>query len=70
MNIFVRNISDNQIMKRSIQMQWSGSAVVWTVIIVAMMTVLAMEGVVMWRSGEAVAGMVCCAITSAVEHKA
>ena len=57
-------------MKRSIQMQWSGSAVVWTVIIVAMMTVLAMEGVVMWRSGEAVAGMVCCAITSAVEHKA
>lgn len=45
-------------------MQWSGSAVVWTVIIVAMMTVLAMEGVVMWHSGEAVAGMVCCAIAS------
>ena len=30
-------------------MQWSGSAVVWTVIIVVMMTVLAMEGVVVKR---------------------
>lgn len=47
-------------------MQWSGSAVVWTVIIVAMMTVLAMEGVVMWRSGSGCRdGMLCNSLCDA-----
>lgn len=53
-------------MKNSIRMRWSRSAVAWTVVIVAVAVVLAVEGVVMWREGEPAAGIVCWAITASV----
>ena len=52
--------------ERNIRMRWSRSAVAWTVVFVALMVILAAEGIAEWRNGEPAAGIVCWVIAAAV----
>ena len=52
--------------ERNIRMRWSRSAVVWTVVFVALMVILAAEGIAEWRNGEPAAGIVCWVIAAVV----
>lgn len=47
-------------------MRWSRSAVAWTVVFVALMVILAAEGIEEWRNGEPDAGIVCWVIAAVV----
>ena len=47
-------------------MRWSRSAVAWTVVFVALMVILAAEGIAEWRNGEPAAGIVCWVIAAVV----
>ena len=52
--------------ERNIRMRWSRSAVAWTVVFVALMVILAAEGIAEWRNGEPAAGIVCWVIAAVV----
>ena len=47
-------------------MRWSRGAVAWTVVFVALMVILAAEGIEEWRNGEPDAGIVCWVIAAVV----